>query len=474
MKKIIIFTFILIPHLLWAADFNRNNIISDFDLTNYASMSLKRINSFLISQGGFLASYVAKDIDGQNRSAAEIIFNACQKYTLSPKFMLTTLQKESSLITRTSVSDQLINYAFGFGCPDGSACSEEYKGFANQVNAAADRIRNGYLKDLEEKNSTVSGWGVGITKQALDGTVTPRNKATAVLYTYTPWIGYYGGNANYGGNSLFWDIWHRWFGDSDILIYYPNGTLLQSKDTGIIYLIKDDIKMPFTSLGALVANYDINKTIAVDENVLDQYTEGNPIMFPNFTLLQAPNGSIYLYVDGKKRGISSKEIFKNLGYNPEEVIPANWKEINNIPNGKTITETNFFPGGILIQNSVNGSIVFVDEKNKRHEIWSKEIMESQFKGVPIFDKSPEQINQYKIGAPIKFRDGELISSPNSKSVYLIDDEKKRPFKSKKVFDELGYQWDNVIFTSDKIADLHEKGDPITLPKEKKKDILPGI
>jgi hypothetical protein len=469
MKKIFLILLILLsPCCLWAAEFDKNNIISDFDLTNYASMTLKRIDSFLTSQGGFLSTYSTTDMDGETRSAGEIIYNACQTYALSPKFMLTTLQKESSLITRTSVSDQLINYAFGFGCPDGTACSEEYKGFAKQVNAAADRIRNGYLQDLEEKNSTVSGWGVGIAKQALDGTVTPKNKATAVLYTYTPWIGYHGGEASVGGNSLFWDIWHRWFGDSDVLIYYPNGSLLQSKDTGIIYLIRNGEKMAFTSFGALVANYDINKTIAVEEYVLDQYTEGTSILFPNFTLLQAPNGAIYLYVDGKKRGISSKEIFKSLGYNPEEVIPANWKEINNIPNGSMVTETNIYPWGILLQNTKTGAIVFVDEHNRRHDIWSKDILNSRFKGVPVFEKTPDQIQQYTVGQPAKFRDGELITSPNSNSVYLIEDGKKRPFNSKKAFNELGYKWDNIITTTDDIVELHQDGDAIILPKNQKK------
>ena len=463
MKKqllIICIAIILTPLCLQAASFNKNNILSDSELTNFTSMSKDRVESFLKSKNGVLANYKSKDIDGKNKSAGEIIYNACQKYLLSPKFMLVTLQKESSLITRKSASQKLIDQALGFGCPDGGGCSSKYSGFTHQVYSAADKIRNSYLADLEKKNATISGWGVGRAKRASDGLVTPANKATAVLYTYTPWIGYHGG-ANVGGNSLFFDIWDRWFGFSDAITYYPSGTLLQSKESGIVYLIKDGSKMAFTSLGALVANYNINKTITVKEEVLDQYTEGVQILFPNYTLLQSPQGAIFLYVDGQKRGITSQEIFRKLGYNPEEVLPASEKELNNIPSGPQVAEQDLYPGGILYQNNSNGAVVFIDEEKQRHPIWAKEILETRFRGVPVFSKDKEEIKKYEKSDPVKFRDGELVTSPSSDSVFVIDNGRKRPFKSKKAFDKLGYQWENIVQTSDKVLDLHPKGKEVT-------------
>lgn len=468
MKKalLIIVVIFILPFSSYAVSFDKNNIISDHDLTNYASMSLVRIEEFLDDQGGILANYTTTDTDGVIKSAGEIIYNACQEYLLSPKFMLVTIQKESSLVTRTTASDQLLNYALGYGCPDGQECNADYAGFANQVNAAARTIREGYLADLEDHNSTIAGWGVNISKEALDGWVTPENMATAVLYTYTPWIGYYGGSADSGGNSLFWDIWQRWFPSSDYVIKYPNGSLLQSKETGIIYLIKNSKKRAFTSLGSLVANYDINKVISVGEDVLDQYPDGIKIYFPNYTLLQGPSGTIYLYINGKKRGISSQEIFRQLGYNPEEVIPATEAELSRIPDGPAITETDIYPGGMLYQDNISGGIFYIDENKIRHAIYSKEILTSSFASLPIISKSPAEINIYKLGDPAKFKDGELITSPKSKSIYIIDNGKKRPFKSSKVFKKLGYHFKNVIITKKKILDLHKNGKAIKLNKNK--------
>ncbi|MFH0819188.1 MAG: hypothetical protein V1898_04300 [Patescibacteria group bacterium] len=302
MKKYLLLILIFIfPVVSLASSFNKNNILTTAELTDKNDMTLSRISDFLKTQNGVLANYSTKDIDGKTKSAAQIIYNSCQRYVLNPKFILATLQKEASLVTRKTVTNSLLDQALGFGCPDGGGCSREYAGFANQIDAAANKIRNSYLTDLSAKNSTISGWGIGITKNTGDGTVTPANQATAVLYTYTPWIGYHGGNSSVGGNSLFWDIWKKWFGFNSEINKYPSGSILKSQDSGITYLIKNNKKMAFNSLGALMANYDINKTIAVNENVLDQYDVGASILFPNYTLLQAPSGAMFLYIDGKKK-----------------------------------------------------------------------------------------------------------------------------------------------------------------------------
>jgi hypothetical protein len=467
MKKILLVILIILPTSIYAVSFDKNNIISDHDLTNYASMSLDRIENFLDDQGGVLADYFTTDKDGATKSAAEIIYNACQKYLLSPKFMLVTIQKESSLVTRSSASQHLLDYALGYGCPDGQGCGQDYAGFANQVYAAARTVRDGYLADLEDHNSTIAGWGVNVSKEALDGWVTPENMATAVLYTYTPWIGYYGGNANSGGNSLFWDIWQRWFPSSDYIIKYPDGSLLQSKETGVIYVIKNSKKRAFTSLGALVANYDLNRVISVGEDVLDQYKDGIKIYFPNYTLLQNPNGGIYLYIDGKKRGIPSQEIFRQLGYNPEETVPATWAELSRIPDGALITETDVYPGGILYQDETTGAIFYIDENKIRHAIYSKEILTSNYQDIAIISKSPTEINNYELGNPVKFKDGDLVTSPKNNAIYIIDNGKKRPFKSGKVFKKLGYKFENVIITKKKILNLHKDGKMVTLNKKNK-------
>ena len=50
-----------------------------------------------------------------------------------------------------------------------------------------------YFTQLDTNGKTTSGWAVDKQKTTSDPrTVTPDNKATVALYTYTPWVGAYG------------------------------------------------------------------------------------------------------------------------------------------------------------------------------------------------------------------------------------------------------------------------------------------
>lgn len=446
---------LLMPWLTQAAVFNKNNLLTDAELLDYDSMSLKRITEFLKMKGGALAKYV---------NAAKIIYDASQEYLISPKFIITTIQKESSLVTSGSITSKLLDWAMGFGVCDGCSKNDpqvkKYKGFNKQIDSALNQIRNGYLVDLESQGYTSSGWGPGITKKTLDGVkITPQNNATAVLYTYTPWLGYLGGDPDIGGNSSFWDIWQDWF--PRLLTHYPNGSLLQDSYTGTVYLIKDEQKFAFSSRVALLASYNPNKIITVDPLVLDEYTDGSAIRFPNYTLLRSPAGTVYLYVDGTVRGIPSQKVLRQLGFNPEEIIDINWGELNKIPAGDKITMRDVYIAGALIQDE-KGAVYYVDQDSVRHPIWSKLILQSRFTNRSIFPVNDEELQKFSLGAPVKLADGELITNKNDKAVYVISGGYKRPFQSKEVFEKMGYQWSNILYVSQIVLDLHPMGKPITL------------
>lgn len=470
-KSAIIYSFFLInvifllPLKICWAGFNANYIISDFDMENTASMSEKRIASFLKAQGGALAEYTCVDLDGVNKSAAEIIYNAAQAYELSPKFILTHLQKESSLITNGSADSDLLDWAMGYGVCDG--CSKDdpnvikYKGFAKQINAAAEHIRNSYLADLIDHNYTISGWGVGITKKTLDGiSVTPENMATAVLFTYTPWVGYYGGDDGVGGNSLFYDIWQAWFPSVNVL--YPNGTLLQSSESGTVYLIKGFQKLPFNSQAALYANYDLNKIIVVTESVLDQYTLGESITLPEGALIRSPKGTVYIYTNGERRGIATQDVLRNLGYNPEEIMEVSWNDLKGVPEGDAITSADIYPLGALLQRKKTGAVYYIDADGVRHAIWTKKILDANFHNQLITTTSWSEIKKFSKGTPEKFKDGELLKTKVRNKYYVIAKGYKRPFASKETLLALGYKLENVIHVSKRILALHPTGKVITI------------
>ncbi len=119
-----------------AQTFNSSNIISDSVFGNTSTMTISQINSFLNQFSGSCIStnsgFSAPDptgynptqgfLYGANVSAGQVIYDASLAYGLNPQVLITTLQKEQSLITGGGGYGCTANaYAasVGYGCPDG-------------------------------------------------------------------------------------------------------------------------------------------------------------------------------------------------------------------------------------------------------------------------------------------------------------------------------------------------------------------
>jgi len=448
-KKILLTSYFLLTFLplyptFAAPDFDPNFIISDSELLDFNSITQEEIQKFLEDKGGTLGNFVDPLT---KRRASEIIWQSAQTYGINPKVLITLIQKEQGLITDPAPKETQYRWATGFAlCDDCDPFDPRiaiFGGFTNQVDRAAWRFR-WYLEEF--KNGT-SGW----LKQPgqiynIDGyNVTPLNFATAALYNYTP---------HYHGNYNFWRIWNNWFAK-----IYPDGSLLRQAGTTDVWLIQGGKRRPIWSTIALKSRFDVNKIINVSKDELERYEIGNPIKFAQYSLLRSPKGTVYLLINDEKRGIASKEVFKTIGFNWEEVEDVSFEELNNYLDGKPITLGSIYPLGALLQNKKTGGVFYV-ENGIKHPLYSKEIMNSNFKGRKLTVVNPEELNKYPLGQPIKFKDGELVMTTSSSTIYVISNGERRPIISAEVFDKLGYKWENIIKTSDKALEIHPLGSPI--------------
>lgn len=172
--------------------------LTDAELTAYNSMSAQDVRDFLTANGSYFKSPVA-DVDGVTLDMANVIAQAATTYQISPKVLLTTLQKESSGVTRTTRPTD-ITMKLLMGC--GSASTARA-----QIECSASYFRN-YQNSLLNNGQTISGWQLGTAKQTVDGiSVTPATNAVAGQFTYTPYAGSDWGGTN-GGVQLFYQIWH--------------------------------------------------------------------------------------------------------------------------------------------------------------------------------------------------------------------------------------------------------------------------
>ncbi len=200
-----------------AADFDidivANRLLEDDHMLGGELIGEATVQAFLEHEGSFLAGYTEPE---SGLSAAAIITDRSHTFGISPLYMLARIQVESSLIS--SGTDNNLDAATGCGCPDSTGCNPEFGGFGNQIECAAQKTR-GYFDDLDAGLPTIAGWAVGESKSTLDPcTITPANKATAALYTYTPWVGTYAegcGRQTVGGSSLAALVFFRFRSDPD-------------------------------------------------------------------------------------------------------------------------------------------------------------------------------------------------------------------------------------------------------------------
>lgn len=436
-----------------ALEFNPQFLVSDAEMQDVFSMTKSDLEAFLRDQGA-LADLSFLDIDGRTRTGTDIIWNAAMNFDINPQFLLVLLQREQSLVTATSPTQKQLDWAMGYAvcddCRMDDPAIQKYKGFPNQVHYAAKRIRESYLADLESQGFTISGVGPN-RSTVIDGIqVTPANFATAVLYTYTPHL---------HGNQNFVAIWHRWF-----VRDYPTGTLLQDASSGGIWLIQFGRKRPITSRTAFQTRYNPENVIVVQPTVLESYTIGDPISFPNYSLLRSPKGTVYLIVDDTIRGIESMEAFRNIGFNTDEIIDVTFEDLEPYQRGPIITLDSVFPQGILAQDVTTGGVWFIENGNKS-AIFSREILSERFPHWPINLESSEKLETYSTTDPVLFPDGTLIAATGSPDVFVVAEGKRRWIKDEETFRAYGWKFENVVWTSERAVLLQELGEDVTVDVE---------
>ncbi|GMA30621.1 hypothetical protein [Litorihabitans aurantiacus] len=161
-----------------------------------------------------------------DESAATIIAKVAASCRINPQVLLVTLQKEQTLVTRTTAgSARTYDIALGFGCPDGAPCQTQYFGFANQTYNAARQFQRYRAHPTNYSYRAGRENFIGYHPNASLGcggsSVFIRNDATAGLYNYTPYqpnaaalrAGYGTGDAcSAYGNRNFYLFFNDWFG----------------------------------------------------------------------------------------------------------------------------------------------------------------------------------------------------------------------------------------------------------------------
>jgi len=447
MKKLVVLVFsllLLFPTKTFA--FNANYLISDWDFTDIFSLDFNQIQHYL--NRGFLADYQTEDSEGKIRYATDIIWRTAQNNGISPKVLLVMLQKEQSLIEDDDPSQNQLDWAMGYAvcdsCSKSDPAIQRWLGFGKQINSAAMQLSDGYLADIEAYGTTQGKYGPNVPVEIDNAIVTPVNAATAALYAYTPHL---------HGNENFVEIWDRWFSTN-----YPSGSLLQAVGDAGVYVIEYGFKRPIHSWSALVSRFNPNLIIEVSQETLDNYPDGSPIDFPNYSILQDQESSIYLLVDDTLRPFDSADAYHSLGFKDDELNPIDSDDLALYEIGEPLTVSTTSITGELVRLSTNGAYFYL-QGGYRHAVLTEDIARVRF-GSHARSIIPMEVEQYKEADQLLLPDGYLIKSGLEPTVYVVAEGEILPIASESTFNSFGWQWNDIITVSNETIALHRLGDTI--------------
>ncbi|RJO59281.1 hypothetical protein C4546_02780 [Candidatus Parcubacteria bacterium] len=449
-KHFLFFSLILVwlaPNSAFAA-FNPGRIISDEEFTDANSLSVGDIQNFLVRRGGVLANRTLEDFNKVSKTVSEAILEIGKLYNINPKVILVTLQKEQSLLSDPTPTQRQFDYAMGYGCPDSGGCSANAKGFYRQMDFAAWQFRR-YLDFPSQFTYQVGrSYTFSDLNNSRKTTVTIENQATAGLYNYTPHV--------YNGNFNFYNFYTTWFAK-----HYPDGSLVRAKNTGGVWLIQNGEKRAIQNRTAFMTRFgDFSKVLEITQDELENYARGPDIKLPNYSLVRTPDLAIYLISGDEKRLIQSQEVFRNLGFNPEEVIDVSFEDVAAYLDGFQISNSSAYPAGALVRIRENGAITWI-ENGVWYPIVDRAILKSRFPNrKPSLTISNSELDQYTKGPALKLRDGELVRVKGEGAVYVISNGLRRGITSRQMLNQFGYKIKNVLVISPRLAEEHPVGEKL--------------
>lgn len=196
-------------------------VITDEVFRASSSLSAADIQAFLEKQTGVLDTTLApRHADGTMQPVSLLVWEVSQEFNVNPKVMLVMLQKEQSLLTKTAPTQYALDWAFGFGCPDGVPVEQRdpaYKGLGNQIWYAARALNSyaetswvpGQARPFTCLNCVTANPPISVSN------FVPANLATYKLYVYTP-HSHGPTSAIYGGNFLFWTSYWKFFDEGPL------------------------------------------------------------------------------------------------------------------------------------------------------------------------------------------------------------------------------------------------------------------
>jgi peptidoglycan hydrolase-like amidase len=254
------------------------------------------------------------------------------------------------------------------------------------------------------------------------------------------------------------------YSDGQKIKYGSDGELVTTKNS-TVYLIENGKKRAFTS--ATLFNklgYDWSKIKIIENEEMESFLSGKKMKYPDGTLIRgADKPTVYFLENGTLRKITSPTLFQISEFDWQEIITTAQDELNFYSLGENLS----YPNSTLVKSKIQPSVYLIDKKNSKkvkREFTSAELFNHlNYDWSKIIEISQEELNLYPTEKPMLYKNGDLLQAENSSPVYLIENGKKRKIDSLGIFQAKNYQWNQVIVVSEREITFYPLDSPLKYP-----------
>mgnify|MGYP001588133450 CR=1 FL=1 len=242
---------------------------------------------------------------------------------------------------------------------------------------------------------------------------------------------------------------------------YKNYIYQDKNDKAAVAIDGGVIKMISDNATALPAG-ETRPVVKINTNQLALFPHENAVKLPDGTLIKSSGrGDIYRLENGERRHVTSPGVFRMLGLSLTDVKVLADRDLLGYASGDPLS----YPDGTLLQSPKDGKVYLIKDGERRHIISSAAFKQNKFKEKDIIKVPEDEVAAYVSGGIVGLPEGTLFSvspkvtAPN----YVVMNGGKKFIPSWDIFNAWKFDKKKIRVIAKKDLDLYPDKGELLLP-----------
>ena len=170
------------------------------------------------------------------------------------------------------------------------------------------------------------------------------------------------------------------------------------------------------------------------------------------SLIREPNGAIYVIRNGRREWITSPAAFAAGGYQ--------WNAVINVPAFVAARIPAVLPEGTLVRAAAGSKIYVIEDGKRRWISTLELFVTRGFQWDQVTEASGSFLRSIPEGLPFGVAEGSIVKGSTGNKVYVIESGLRRWIPTLTTFFVRGYRWENLVVVSDEALNSIREGAPL--------------